>query len=145
PPDTARWTLTGVTASGQSDDVGVRDEYYYAAFARNDCGAWSTVSNVSGGLVNYRLGDVHDGVAGHECTGDGVVGTADVSYFSANYGVTLAPGDPRACLDVGPTVTGALTSRPKTDGVLDFEDLIFYALDFGNPPPALVSIGPAHP
>ncbi len=132
PPAPSRWTLTSITASGQTDEVAERDEYYYAAFTKDGCGNVSSVSNVAGGTLNYVLGDVHDGQPGHECQGNNVVSIEDLSYLGSHYGASLAPGDPLACLDVGPTVTGGVASRPLTDNVLNMEDLIIFALNFGS-------------
>jgi len=131
-PTQSRWTLTGITASGQTEELAQRDEYYYAAFSKGGCGKLSAVSNVPRGTLNYLLGDVHDGQPGHECRGDNRVSTEDMSYMTANYGITLAPGDPRACLDIGPTVTGAADSRPLTDDRVDFEDMMILQANF-NP------------
>src|SRR5262249_725037 len=138
PPD-VRWSLTGITASGQIDEVSQRDEYYYVAFAKNVCGGASGVSNRAGGVLNYVLGDVHDGQAGHECHGNNVVYTEDMSYLGAHYGAILGPNDPLGCLDVGPTVTGATNARPSTDDHIDFEDLIVFALNFSATPLASMS------
>ena len=139
PPNPAVWTLTGITASGQTDEVAQRDEYTYAAFAKDGCGNVSAVSNLAGGVLNYVLGDVHDGQPGHECTGNNIVYIEDISYLGAHYGVTLGASDPLGCLDVGPTVTGAVTSRPLTDGLLNFEDLMMMALNFSPSPVALTA------
>src|SRR5207253_509072 len=62
PPDRSRWTLTAVTASGQVDEPAARDEVYYVAYAKNDCGTASAPSNMTAGVLDYALGDVHDGV-----------------------------------------------------------------------------------
>ncbi len=134
PPPANRWTLTGVTASNQMDEVPARDEYYYVAFSKDGCGNLSSVSNLTSGTLNYVLGDVHDGQVGHECVGNNVVFTEDMSLLGAHYGVPLAAQDPLGCLDIGPTLTGATDSRPLTDNVIDFEDLIVMALNFSATP-----------
>jgi hypothetical protein len=138
PPGAARWTLTPVIASGQVDEVAQRDEYYYVAFSKDACGNVSAVSNRAGGTLNYVLGDVHDGQPGHNCVGNNVVFMEDMSLLGAHYGTTLASGDPFACLDVGPTLTGAVDARPLTDDVVDFEDLIVFSLNFSATPLAAV-------
>jgi len=132
PPD-ARWTLTAVTASGQVDEPAARDQVYYVAFAKDACGNASAVSNRTAGVLDYLLGDVSDGQS-QTCGANNVVDTGDVSLLGAHYGATLAPGDPFACLDVGPTVDGAPSSRPTPDGVLGFEDLMVLGLHYGAPP-----------
>jgi phosphodiesterase/alkaline phosphatase D-like protein len=139
PPNPARWSLTGITASGQTDEVAQRDQYYYAAFAKDPCGNVSVSSNVTPGVLNYVLGDASNGLAA--CTGDDLVNLADVSFLGANYGISLATSDPLGCLDVGPTTDGSVTARPTTDNVLDFEDLIVIAINYmlGSRPPSLAS------
>jgi hypothetical protein len=98
------------------------------AFARNACGITSTVSNRPTGVLDYKLGDVTDGVA--LCVGDNVVGTGDISLLGAHYGETITGTEGYACLDVGPTTDGYVTGRPLTDRQLDFEDLVLFALEY---------------
>lgn len=122
------WSLTAVTASGQSDEPATRDFWYYVAFAVDGCGNVSAVSNRTGGTLNYHLGDTHNGVA--DCQGDNRVNTADLSFLGAHYGSALGPSDPLGCLDFGPTQDFGVDTRPTTDNVLDFEDLILLALNY---------------
>jgi glucose/arabinose dehydrogenase len=125
------WQLTSVTASGGVDAPPARDFWYYAAFSKDGCGNIST-AGLSTGTLDYVLGDVHDSAV--DCQGDHQVGTSDLSFLGAHYGSTLAPADPRACLDIGPTTDFSATARPTTDNVLDFEDLVVLALTYGQPP-----------
>jgi hypothetical protein len=138
PPGTP-WVLTPVTASGQTDDPPTRDAWHYVVFTKSACGATSAVSNVSAGLPNYLLGDVTDGVT--ECSGDNAVNTVDVSLLGSHYGQALTGGESWACLDVGPTQGGSVNGRPLTDRVLQFEDLVMFALNFGA---TGIPAGPAH-
>ncbi len=55
------WVLTPITTSSQADDPGTRDFWYYSLFSRDACNLVSAVSNVTGGTLNYHLGDVTDG------------------------------------------------------------------------------------
>jgi hypothetical protein len=128
-PPGAPWVLTAVTASGQFDDPPARDAWHYVVFTKSACGFASAVSNVSAGLPNYLLGDVSDGAT--ECGGDNAVGTVDVSLLGSHYGQALTGGESWACLDVGPTQGGSTNGRPLTDRVLQFEDLVMFALNFG--------------
>lgn len=130
-PPAAPWTLTAVTASGGIDDPPSRDVWFYVVFTRNACGPVSPVSNVTPGVPNYLLGDVTDGIT--ECTGDNTVGAADVSLLGSHYGQAVTGAEGWSCLDVGPTVDGSIRSRPVTDRVLQFEDLVLFALTFGLP------------
>uniref|UniRef100_A0A832I353 DUF4082 domain-containing protein n=1 Tax=Eiseniibacteriota bacterium TaxID=2212470 RepID=A0A832I353_UNCEI len=142
----AGWTPTGVTASGGLDAAPSRDLWHYVAFVTNPCGVLSPPSNRAGGTLNYVLGDVSDGsavCAGGGEAGDALVGTADLSALGAEYGDTFPDSDPRVCLDVGPTVDRDPRSMPVPDGVLGFEDLVIYALNYGIPlaaPQAAASI-----
>jgi DNA-binding beta-propeller fold protein YncE len=124
----AGWTLTAVTASGQQDDPPARDFWYYVAYAIDACDN-ATASALTGGTLNYLLGDVTNGSA--ECTGDNAVATADVSLLGGHYGETLVGSEAWICLDVGPTEGGSVNGRPLTDAILQFEDLVMFALDFG--------------
>jgi len=130
-PPGAPWSLTGVTASGQTDEPAARDFYHYVAFIRNAGGGISAVSNKTGGTANYALGDVSNGVAAG--TGNNLVGTEDISLLGANYGIGAAEIASRGVpyLDVGPTTDFQISSRPFTDKRIDFEDLIVFATNFG--------------
>ena len=125
------WTLTTLSASGQSDSPPARDFYYYAAFITDECGNVSVASNLSAGSLDYHLGDVSDGlVAGH---GNNTVGGEDISLLGANYGITEPDITNRGVgyLDVGPTTDLLPTSRPTTDDRIDFEDLMMFAGNYG--------------
>lgn len=127
PPGTP-WTLTQVHASGDVDVPPSRDFWYYVAFEKDACGNTATASSVTGGTLDYHLGDVSDG--SQSCAGDNVVTTADVSLLGAHYGATLTPGSAFACLDVGPTTNRSVDARPLTDNRLNFEDLVVFGLNF---------------
>jgi len=127
------WTLTAVTASGQEDPPATRDFWYYVAFNTNACGNSSAASNLAGGTLDYVLGDVSNGSTA--CAGDNVVTVADVSLLGFHYGgLTSQPLVPD-CLDVGPTTGGSPQGRPIPDGVVEFEDLVIFALNYFTPPP----------
>jgi hypothetical protein len=122
------WAPTAVTASGQSDDPPARDFWYYVAYTIDGCGN-VTASPVTGGALNYLLGDVVDGVS--ECAGNNLVDMADVSLLGNNYGRPVGTGGAPGCLDVGPTTDYAPRSRPVPDGLVEFEDLVLFALNYG--------------
>jgi hypothetical protein len=127
-PPGAPWVLTGVTVSGQTDEVTARDFWYYRVFTKDACGNVSAVSNSTVGRLNYHLGDVTDGVTA--CQGNNAVDLADISLLGVHYGATLGPSDPFGCLDVGPTTDLSVDARPTTDNQLQFEDLIVFAINF---------------
>lgn len=128
-PPGAPWALTAVTASGQADETAARGFWYFVAFAVDACGNVSVASNRTGGTLNYHLGDAHNGIT--NCLGNNQVNTADLSFLGAHYGISLAPSDPFGCLDYGPTTDFSVDARPTTDNVIDFEDLIVLALNYG--------------
>jgi hypothetical protein len=140
-PPVAPWVLTGVTASGQTDEVGTRDFWYYAVFTKDACGNVSLVSNATTGTLNYHLGDVANGIT--LCQGNNAVNTADMSLLGAHYGATLVVSDSVACLDVGPTTSLSVDARPTTDNQVQFEDLILFAINFGQVSKARVHQEPA--
>jgi len=139
-PPAAPWALATTGGSGGIDETPVRGFWYYVAFAKDACGNVSAASTMTGGTLNYHLGDTHDTVT--DCAGDNVVLTADVSFLGAHYGDTLSTGSPLACLDVGPTDDLSTDGLPTTDDVLDFEDLMMFTLNYavfsspGGPPQA---------
>lgn len=128
-PPSARWQLTGVTSSGQIDQPADRGFYYYVAYGRDACGNTSAASNRAGGTLNYHLGDASDGMT--TCEGDNAVAIADISLLGSHYWSTVAPGDPVACLDVGPTSDYSVDALPVTDNEIGFEDLMIFAMNYG--------------
>lgn len=126
-PPAAPWVMTSVTMSGQTDEVGDRDVWYYVAYAIDACDNVSLVSNRTNGTLNYHLGDVSTGLA--RCAGENLVNTADLSLLGAHYGATLAVSDTSACLDVGPTLDFSVHTRPTTDNKVGFEDLMMFAIN----------------
>lgn len=129
-PPGAPWALTAVTASGQADEVGARDFWYFVVFTKDICGNVSPVSNKTTGTLNYHLGDTHNG--GADCFGNNKVLTEDMSFLGAHYGITIPYNGLYNCLDVGPTTDFSVDARPTTDSVIDFEDLIMFAINFNT-------------
>src|SRR5262249_46295326 len=127
-PPGAPWVATTVTSSGETDEPATRDFYYYVAFVHGAGLNVSGASNRPPGSLDYHLGDVSDGVTAGQ--GDNVVNTADISLLGAHYGLTGAAVAPYAYLDVGPTTDFSPDSRPTTDNVIDFEDLILFSIGY---------------
>ncbi len=130
-PPGAPWASTAVVATGQNDETGARGFWYYTVFTKDTCGNVSAVSNMSGGSLNYHLGDVSDGTI-TPGAGNNVVDIGDISDLGANYGITLAPADPVNYLDVGPTTDWSVDALPTTDDAVGFEDLMMFAINFGQ-------------
>ncbi len=124
------WTLTDVTATGQTDEPATRDFWYYVAFTEDACDNVSAVSNLTSGTLNYHLGDVTDGTT--PGNGDNAVNGLDVSLLGANYGIMLTYGAAFNYLDVGPTTDYSVNGRPTTDDSIGFEDLMMFAINYGQ-------------
>jgi hypothetical protein len=137
-PPGGAWALTAVTTPGGTDLVGVRDFYYYVAYARDGFGTWSAVSSQTAGTLNYHLGDVSDGFT--VGVGNNRVATEDVSLLGAHFGIVGAAVTAFAYLDVGPTTTTYIDGRPTTDNRIDFEDLVMFALNYGQTTGPMMSL-----
>ncbi len=125
----AGWTLaSGVAASGGIDVPASRDFYYYVAYGRDACGNTSPVSALVGGVLDYHLGDVSDGVTPGQ--GDNTVNSADASLLGAHYGAAGGALAGFEYLDVGPTTNLSTNARPTPDGVVEFEDLLMFVLNY---------------
>lgn len=129
-PPGAPWVLTGVTASGQTDEPATRDSWYYVAFVKDAVGNVSPVSVRVGGVLSYHTGDVSNGITAGD--GNNVVNTADLSLLGAHYGLTGAAMLPFDYLDIGPSADGSVHGRPLTDQKVTFEDLILFAINFSS-------------
>jgi len=125
------WTLiVGVTNSGDTDEPLLRDSYYYVGFALSSCGTQAAVSNLAGGVLNYHLGDVTNGVT--PGTGDNLVNSSDISALGASYNVNSLDAQYFNYLDVGPTTNNSPDGRPITDDEIEFEDLMMFSLNYNN-------------
>jgi hypothetical protein len=105
-----------------------RDFLYFCAFATDDAGNESPVSNRTPGTLDYHLGDVSDGFS--SCTGDNRVTLADVSFLGSHYGQAVPPSSSFSCLDVGPTTDFSVDAMPTTDGKANFEELMVFSMNF---------------
>jgi hypothetical protein len=136
-PPGAPWALTTVTTSGTADQPPARDFCYYVAFVHSGS-AVSVASNMTSGTLDYHLGDVTDGSTPGQ--GDNAVTTADLSLLGAHYGIEGVAAAAYPYLDVGPTADYSTDALPTTDGLIDFEDLIVFAINMDAvSAPALVA------
>ncbi len=111
------------------DSPSSRDVLYYVAFVRDVYGNESPCSNMTPGTLDYHLGDVTDGSS--VCVGDDHVDILDISALGSHYGAQVSSGTTFACLDVGPTSDRSTNARPSTDGLVNFEDFMMFAMNFG--------------
>lgn len=120
------WVLAAslpANATSLADEPAVRDFWYYVAFALDECYA-SAVSNQTDGTLNYHLGDV-----ALAPTGDNSVSTLDISALGAAYGTADGDVSYNAAADVGPTTNYSVAALPTTDNLIQFEDLIMFAIN----------------
>ena len=101
----------------------VRDFYYFAVYVEDRAGNFSSV--ISNSALCYWLGDVNT-------TPDGVVNSADIGILSSAFGTLDEETGYNNVVDVGPTTDMSRIARPTTDNVIDFEDLMVFAMNYGN-------------
>jgi hypothetical protein len=128
-------TQTGLEA--YDDSTTTRDIYYYALFSY-DCAGNYSVSSVDAQerSTSYFLGDIDPAM-----TGNGYINIVDLALFSMTFGVSQGGGGWNAEGDFGPTDDYSRFGIPLPDDVVDFEDLMIFAMGYGHTAPWMV--GPA--
>jgi|GEM_PF-4006400 len=122
-------------ATGTSYDdmpLAPRGIYYYAAFSKDLAGNYSVLgSSATDRSTNYWLGDV---------TADGNVDMSDLVTFSGAFGSSYVGGGGGGgwnnICDFGPTSDWSRLGIPLPDNKIDFEDLMIFAMNWGNVTPA---------
>jgi parallel beta-helix repeat protein len=124
PTDGDGTAFFGDAASATHTMVDARDIYYYSAFVCDWALNYSTVTSAGQDrATNYWLGDV--------ASPWGFVFDTDVIVLGGTYGVLRdAPFWVAAC-DVGPTDDYSRLGIPLTDGIINFEDLMIFAMNYG--------------
>lgn len=109
------------------DNIVDRGIYYYVVFAVDLASNPSPPSSMVR-AKNYHLGDV-------QVAFNGLVDTGDVTVLGTAYGAPL--GNPlfNPHCDVGPTTNALPSGYPLTDNLIGFEDLMIFALNYGNVAP----------
>jgi hypothetical protein len=108
-----------------------RDIYYYSAFSYDLAGNYSVFdAGATDRATNYWLGDIDS---------TGTVATLDLVVFSGTYGESEgSPGFvPES--DFGPSDDWSRFGIPLPDDIVQFEDLMIFAMNYGNVTPAGVS------
>ncbi|KPJ49454.1 hypothetical protein AMJ40_05490, partial [candidate division TA06 bacterium DG_26] len=111
-----------------------RDIYYYTAFAQDEAGNYSSaVSTAQGRATSYWLGDV----AGESGIGDydGEVEFEDLMVLSNCFGSSEGDVNWEEEFDIGPTHNNRRTGIPEPDSVINFEDLMIFAMNFWHTSP----------
>jgi hypothetical protein len=130
-------TQTGGEAY-DDDPATPRDIYYYAAFSYDCAGNYSALTPTSRDRsTSYWLGDMVP-----TAVGDGQVNLSDLASFSMTFGVVQDGSGWNAEADFGPTDDYSRFGIPEPDDVVDFEDLMIFAMNYLNVSPAGTSEGP---
>jgi len=114
-----------------------RDVYAVAAYVYDAAGNVSSISDVAY-ATSYYLGDVGP----DEAVGDGLVDpSTDIYLLAEAYGT--ATDDPlfNQYVDVGPTLDYTRFGIPAPDGVVGFQDLMIFAMNFDEGVPTAKSQG----
>jgi hypothetical protein len=128
------------TATSYDDEPTNRDFWYYVAFVDDGCNV-SPVSNQTDGTLNYHLGDIADGVTPGD--GDNSVATNDISALGDGYGTSDGDTYYENYLDVGPTTDYSVDALPTTDNEIQFEDLMMFAINYGQVSKGTPALAPA--
>lgn len=138
----AEWELAGTVPVGTLvyEDSGMttgRGVYYYEVFAVDVPGNFGPAAADNDRATNYWLGDV-DAL-------DGDVDVGDISVLGATFGYGDGDFGYNNTVDVGPTDDWSGVGIPLTDSVIDFEDLMVFAMNFGNVAKQLPAMADAAP
>jgi Right handed beta helix region len=131
--DSDEWTpLTDALVTNQTQswsDHLSRGVYYYTVFAVDAAGNPSAAPAALDRATNYWLGDVDQ--APGASTPDGEVDPFDMNVLGTYFGSAVPIGHAGAVADVGPTDDWSRLGIPNTDSVVNFEDLMIFAMNFG--------------
>lgn len=112
------------TSYQDSNDVSTfpRNAYFYSIFAYDRAGNYSKLSaGDSARATNYWLGDGD---------GDGRVYFSDLSIFAVTYDTKVGDAGYLPEFDIGPTYNKSAEDIPLTDNLIDFEDLVVFAMNY---------------
>lgn len=117
-----------------------RSYYYFTLYVRDCAGNPSPGTGAAArtNALSYYLGD-WDSNMPPACpgspeypSGNGYVNFCDLIGLSRAFGTTSFDPDYSNYVDIGPTTPGpSPRDRPTTDNVIDFEDLILFAINYG--------------
>jgi len=99
-----------------------RNVYYYTIFSYDMAGNYSTPTSAQQGrATNYWLGDV---------SGDGEVYFEDLGILSNAFWTSAGDSHYEREFDIGPTYSMSPKGIPVTDNLINFEDLVIFAINF---------------
>jgi hypothetical protein len=133
------------TGDGATHAITAPDIYYYSAFVYDMALNYGPVTSVGQArATNYWLGDVANGIDSWEP--DGSVTVNDINKLAGQYGSGSPWPEHFDWCDVGPTDDQSRLGVPLPDEFLDFEDLIIFAMNYGEVAPRVVPFlsEPAH-
>ncbi len=114
----------------------IRNVYLYTAFARDEAGNYSAaVATAQDRSTSYWLGDVNEST-GTPGVFDGYVDYWDKIILSNSYNSNDGDAWYEPEMDIGPTDDWSRFGIPLTDSVIDFEDLMVVAMNYGRVDPA---------
>lgn len=137
PADHTQGTLVTQSLGTSYDDNPrtPRDIYYYAAFAYDCAGNYSALGmSATDRATSYWLGDIRP-TPGY----DGNVNITDLAAFSGAFGTSDGDAGWDNEADFGPTDDFSRFGIPLPDNAIQFEDLMIFAMNYGNVGPAGVS------
>jgi len=118
-----------ISTPGEAYDDSIttgRDIYYYAAFSFDLAGNYSSFDpGAADRATSYWLGDVHPPY-------DGMVNSSDLVDFYSTFGVSEGGAGWNNECDFGPTDDNSSYGIPLPDDVVDFEDLMIFAMIYGK-------------
>jgi len=124
--------VTGGANTWDDNPRSPRDIYYYAAFAYDCAGNYSPLGmTAKDRTTSYWLGDVTPFPAY-----DGNVTISDLAVFSASFGQVDGGAGWNNAVDFGPTDDYSRFGIPEPDNAINFEDLMIFAMNYGNVGPA---------
>jgi hypothetical protein len=125
------WVLAGTVPAGTftfvDSGMALRGVYAYEVFAVDSTPLYGPAAAANDWALNYWLGDV-DPLPAY----DGFVGVGDITQLGTAFGLADPQVDYNNEVDVGPTSDWSGTGFPLTDSLIDFEDLMIFALNYGN-------------
>ncbi len=134
----ADWTLVDTAAPGIEafqDTLPNRGIYYYELFPVDDAGNYGLPVAESAVATSYWLGDVAP------VEFDGFVDVADITALSTAFGTFDGDAAYDSTIDVGPTDDWSRLGIPLTDDIVDFEDLMIFAMNYSVVAPAPIMDG----
>ncbi|HPF36917.1 MAG TPA: FlgD immunoglobulin-like domain containing protein [Candidatus Krumholzibacteria bacterium] len=133
------WELAGTVPVGTfaftDNGMDERGVYHYVVFAVDSTPLYGPTP-ADAWAFNYWLGDVFNEGSPYPLDHDGYVATGDITTLGSAFGSVDGPSPYNNEVDVGPTDDWSGTGFPQTDNVIDFEDLMIFALNYGNVGPA---------